>query len=91
MDGAALETVDAREAAGDEEISAAAALVGANAVTGNGSPAILRDTGATRKLPTFESAFEEKAPPPDESDVYSKPVSQTGKFDEWRLTSDSQK
>ena len=91
VDGAALETVDAREAAGDEEISAAAALVGANAVTGNGSPAILRDTGVTRKLPTFESAFEEKAPPPDESDVYSKPVSQTDKFDEWRLTSDSQK
>ena len=27
-----------------------------------------------------------KPQPPDETDVYSKPVSQTGRLEEWRLT-----
>lgn len=91
VDNAALATVDAREAAGEDEKNAAAALVGANAVTGNGTAAILRDNAPIRTLPKFEHAFDVKNPPVDESDVYSKPVEQTEQLAEWRLTSECEK
>ena len=85
VDESAKAAVDAREAAGEEEIAAAKALVGANATTGTGAPAVLRDNGAQRKLPTFEHALEPKTPPPDESDAYSKPVEQKEKLAEWNV------
>ena len=85
VDAAALAQVDAREAAGEDEKAAAAALVGANAVTGNGTPAILKVDAPQRELPKFEHALEPKAPPTDESDVYSKPVSQQAKLEEWKI------
>ncbi|MCR5753060.1 MAG: DEAD/DEAH box helicase [Kiritimatiellae bacterium] len=85
VDAAAKAEVDAREAAGADEIAAARALVGANATTGSGAPAILKDNGPQRKLPTFEHALEPKKEPPDESDVYSKPVAQTAKLEEWKM------
>jgi len=86
VDAMSLAAVDAREAAGEEEKAAAAAMVGANATTGTGAPAILRDNGPQRKLPTFEHALDPKATPPDESDVYSKPVEQKEKLAEWQVT-----
>ena len=85
VDAAAKAEVDAREAAGEEQIAAAKALVGANATTGTGAPAILKDNAPQRKLPTFEHALEPKHQPPDESDVYSKPVGQTAKTEEWSV------
>lgn len=90
VDAAAKAEVDAREAVSDEEKAAAAALTGipmekANAVTGTGTPAILKQDALVRTLPKFENALEQKAPPPDESDVYSKPVSQKEKTEEWQL------
>ncbi len=85
VDAAAQAAVDAREAAGEEEKQAAAAMVGANAVTGNGSPAILKEDAPQRELPKFENALEPKAPPTDESDVYSKPVAQQQKLEEWSV------
>ncbi len=85
VDAAAKAEVDAREAAGEEEIAAANALVGANASTGSGAPAILRDNGPLRTLPTFEHALEPKKAPPDESDAYSKPVEQKSKTEEWSV------
>ncbi len=85
VDAEALAAVDAREAAGEEERAAAAALVGANAVTGNGTPAVLRDNAPVRKLPTFEHALEPKEPPTDESNVYSKPVEQKSRTEEWSV------
>ena len=85
VDAAAKAAVDAREAAGEEEIAAAKALVGANASTGSGAPAILKDNGPRRPLPTFEHALEPKKAPPDESDVYSKPVEQKTKTEEWSV------
>ena len=66
-------------------IAAAAALIGANAVTGTGRPAILSTECPQRELPKFEHALEPKAPPPDESDVYSKPVEQKDKLEEWKI------
>jgi hypothetical protein len=81
--------VDAREAVGEEQKAAAAALTGvaaaANAVTGTGAPAILREDHPVRELPKFEHALDPKSPPPDESDVYSKPVGQTSKTEEFKL------
>ena len=85
VDAAAKAEVDAREAAGEEEKAAAAALIGANAVTGTGRPAILSTECPQRELPKFEHALEPKAPPPDESDVYSKPVEQKDKLEEWKI------
>ena len=88
VDADAQAAVDAREAVGAEELAAAAALTGItnpNAVTGTGAPAILKDDHPHRKLPTFETALEPKAPPPDESDVYSKPVEQTAKTEEFTV------
>ena len=85
VDSAAQAAVDAREAAGEEEKRAAAAMVGANAVTGTGRPAVLSTECPQRELPKFEHALDEKAPPPDESDVYSKPVEQKEKLEEWNV------
>ena len=86
VDADARATVDAREAAGEEEIAAAKAMIGANARTGDGRPAILKGGTPVRELPKFETAFDPKPQPPDESDVYSKPVSQAEKLEEWQLT-----
>ena len=91
VDAAAKAAVDAREAVTDEEKAAAAAVTGgispekANAVTGTGAPAILKQEAVQRELPKFEHALEPKAPPPDESDVYSKPVEQKGSTEEWKV------
>ena len=91
VDAAAKAAVDAREAVTDEEKAAAAAVTGgispekANAVTGTGAPAILKQDAVQRELPKFEHALEPKAPPPDESDVYSKPVGQKGSTEEWKV------
>ena len=85
VDAEAKAEVDAREAAGEEEKAAAAAMVGANAVTGDGKPAILKMDAPERELPKFEHALDPKAPPPDESDVYSKPVEQRDKHEEWQV------
>jgi len=92
VDATARAAVDAREAAGEEEKAAAAALVGANApnaVTGTGAPAHLRTDAPSRALPKFENALEPKAPPPDESDVYSKPVAQKERLEEWTCAADT--
>ena len=90
VDAAAKAAVDAREAVTDEEKAAAAAVTGgvspekANAVTGTGAPAILKEDAIRRPLPKFENALEPKAPPPDESNVYSKPVDQKAPTEEWK-------
>ena len=85
VDAEAKAEVDAREAAGEEEKAAAAALVGANAVNGLGKPQILKDNAPQRELPKFEHALDPKTPPPDESNVYSKPVEQQTKLEEWSV------
>ena len=88
VDAAAKATVDAREAVTEDEKAAAAAVTGIarpNAVTGTGAPAVLKEEAVQRKLPTFENALEPKAPPPDESNVYSKPVEQKEKLEEWKM------
>ena len=87
VDAEAKAAVDAREAVGEDEKAAAAAMTGANAVTGNGAPAVLKENAPQRELPKFEHALEPKAPPPDESDVYSKPVEQKTKTEEWSVES----
>ena len=88
VDAAAKAQVDAREAVTDEEKAAAAAMTGVakpNAVTGDGRPAVLKADAPVRELPKFEHALDQKAPPPDESDVYSKPVEQKAKLEEWKM------
>jgi hypothetical protein len=45
----------------------------------------LKEDAPQRKLPTFENAHEPKAPPRDESDIYSKPVEQTAKTEEFTV------
>ena len=85
IDADAKAAVDAREAAGDEEKAAAAALVGANAVTGSGAPAILKMDAPQRELPKFEHALDPVKPAPDESNVYSEPVEQKAKTEEWKV------
>ena len=91
VDSSARAEVDAREAAGEEEKAAAAQMVGgaplkySNAVTGNGQKAVLREDSPERPMPTFEKAFEPKKPSPDESNVYSKPVDQAQKLEEWSV------
>ncbi|MGN0855243.1 MAG: DEAD/DEAH box helicase [Kiritimatiellia bacterium] len=77
--------VDAREAVTDEEKAAAAALTGANAVTASGASAILKEDALQRTLPTFAHALEPRKPEPDESDVYSKPIEQKTKTEEWSV------
>ena len=85
IDAAAKAEVDAREAAGEEEKAAAAAMVGANASTADGKPAVLKADAPQRELPKFENALEPKAPPPDESNIYSSPVDQKEKLEEWKV------
>ena len=91
VDAEAKAAVDAREAVGEEEMAAAAAMTGAvpvagaNATTGNGAPAVLKDDYPMRELPKFENALEPKAPPPDEKNIYSKPVEQKTKTEEWQV------
>jgi len=88
VDETAAAAVDAREAVGEEHKAAAAALTGvsaANAVTGTGAPAVLREDYPVRELPKFEHALDPQNPPPDESDIYSKPVEQTSKTEEFTL------
>ena len=46
---------------------------------------ILKEDAPQRELPKFENALEPKAPPPDESDIYSKPVAQKAKTEEWTV------
>ena len=58
---------------------------GANASTADGRPAVLKEDAPQRELPKFENALEPKAPPPDESDIYSKPVEQKEKLEEWKM------
>jgi len=86
VDESARAAVDAREAVGDEEKAAAAAMTGiANASTASGSPAVLKEEAPTRPLPSFEHALDPKPQAPDESDVYSKPVSQKERIEEWKM------
>jgi hypothetical protein len=60
-------------------------MVGANATTADGKPAVLKVDAPQRELPTFEHALDPKTPPPDETDVYSKPVAQKDKLEEWSV------
>ena len=85
VDEAAAAKVDAREAVGEEEKAAAAAITGANAFTASGRPAIIRDEPLVREMPTFENALEPKDPPKDESNIYSEPVDQKTKLEEWKI------
>ena len=86
VDETARAAVDAREAVGEEEKAAAAAMTGVvSASTASGSPAVLKDEAPTRPLPSFEHALEPRPPAPDESDVYSKPVSQKERIEEWKM------
>ncbi len=85
VDADAKAAVDAREAVGEEENAAAAALTGANATTGTGAPAILKEDALQRELPKFEKAFEPQPQPPDESNIYAQPVVQKEKLEEWSL------
>ena len=84
VDEAAQAAVDAREAVGDEEKAAAAAVTGANAYTAAGRPAVLKDEHLVREMPEFKKAFEPQPQPRDESNVYSEPVKQCEKFEEWK-------
>lgn len=90
IDADAKAAVDAREAVTESEREAARRVTGSivkpNAATASGAPAIIREDAPERKLPTFDSAFEEKTPPPDETDVYSKEVSQRAKTEEWSVS-----
>ena len=86
VDETARAAVDAREAVGEEEKAAATAMTGVvSASTASGSPAVLKDEAPTRPLPSFEHALDPRPPAPDESDVYSKPVSQKERIEEWKM------
>ena len=84
-DAEARAAVDAREAVTEEQKAAAAALTGANATTASGAPAVLKEDAPERPLPTFEHALDPKTPPTDESNVYSKPVDQKDRLEEWKM------
>ena len=47
--------------------------------------AALKEDAPQRELPTFAHALEPKKPAPDESDVYSKPVQQKDRLEEWSV------
>ena len=86
IDEEAKAAVDAREAAGEEELAAAAAMIGAsNATTASGAPAVLKEDAPMREPPKFEHALDPKKPEPDESDAYAKPVEQSSRQEEWKL------
>jgi len=87
VDEAAKAAVDAREAVGADELAAAAAMTGAGmvkAATADGKRCVLRAPVPERDTPAFENALEPKHEPPDESDVYAKPVEQTERLEEWK-------
>ena len=85
IDEEAKAAVDAREAAGEEELAAAAAMIGAsNATTASGAPAVLKEDAPMREPPKFEHALDPKKPEPDESDAYSQPVGQSSRQEEWK-------
>ena len=86
-DEAAKAEVDAREAVTEEQKAAAAALVGGMVVrnaAGQEGRVIVQEDLPPRPLPTFENALEPKKVV-DETDVYSKPVEQKQRFEEWSL------
>jgi ATP-dependent RNA helicase RhlB len=87
VDEAAKAEVDAREAVTEEQRAAAAALVGGivvkNAAGQQGHVAVQEDM-PPRPMPTFENALEPKKVV-DESNVYSKPVEQKQRYEEWSL------
>ncbi len=97
VDGDARAAVDAREAVGEEEKAAAAAVTGAvnppagaiSATTANGAIAYVRNNAPVRDLPKFENALEPQTPPVDESDAYLKPVEQTAKLKEWSVNDEA--
>ena len=87
VDAAAKAEVDAREAVTEEQKAAAAALVGGMVVknaAGQEGRVNVQDDLPPRPLPTFENALEPKKVV-DETDVYSKPVEQKQRFEEWSL------
>ena len=87
VDEAAKAEVDAREAVTEEQKAAAAALVGGMVVknaAGQEGRVLLKEDLPPRPLPTFENALEPKKVI-DETNVYSKPVEQKQRFEEWSL------
>ena len=87
VDEAAKAEVDAREAVTEEQKAAAAALVGGMVVrnaAGQEGRVIVQEDLPPRPLPTFENALEPKKVV-DETNVYSKPVEQKQRFEEWSL------
>ena len=85
VDDEARAAVDAREAVGEDEKAAAAALTGVNAATASGAPARLRSGATQRQLPKFEKALDPKKPMRDETEVYTRPVRQKDKLKEWSV------
>ena len=92
VDEAAKAAVDAREAVTEEQKAAAAAVIGAGKVgvavrnAAGKEGVVVLDDSSPRKLPTFDNAFEPKRDV-DESDIYSKPVEQQARFEEWNVES----
>ncbi|MBQ5531103.1 MAG: hypothetical protein IIT98_03760, partial [Kiritimatiellae bacterium] len=91
VDAAAKAAVDAREAVGEEEIAAAAAMTGetvppgmVKAATGDGRSAVLRVSAPERETPKFENALDEKPAAPDETEAYTAEVPQTAQTEEWK-------
>ncbi len=87
VDEAAKAEVDAREAVTEVQKAAAAAMVGGMVVrnaAGQEGRVIVQEDLPPRPLPTFENALEPKKVV-DETDVYSKPVEQKQRFEEWSL------
>ena len=87
VDEAAKAEVDAREAVTEEQKAAAAALVGGIVVknaAGQQGHVVVQEDMPPRPMPTFENALEPKKVV-DESDVYSKPVEQKQRYEEWSL------
>ena len=90
VDEAAQAAVDAREAVTEEQKAAALAVIGAGKVGVSVKNAagkegiVVLDDSEPRKLPTFENALEPKRDV-DETDVYSKPVEQKARFEEWSM------
>ena len=88
VDDSARAAVDAREAVTEEELAAAAAVTGivnGNARTGSGAAAILKEDAPQRELPKFENALEPQKPPRDEREIYSEPIEQKAKIQEWQV------
>ena len=83
VDEAARAAVDAREAVTEEQKAAAAAVVGGLALrNASGREVLVSEDAYARKLPTFETALDPKEVR-DESRIYSQPVDQKARFEEW--------